>query len=162
MVKRDGYDRSRRRRSAPGCRVGRRSGGFSLIESLIAVTILGTVVLAVSVAVTTAQQVAFEGQKRMLAAIAADDILNELVTLDYAVLPTWDGTIQGMGEMTTIDGEAYPEAYWAVGREISVTDEDVYDEGLEVTVRGRRIVVAVTDEFGVIGTVETWVAEPSP
>src|SRR5215210_8122673 len=50
-----------------------RGRGFTLLESLVAVTILGAVVLAATSAVTAAQKISFEGQKRLLGAIGAND-----------------------------------------------------------------------------------------
>lgn len=141
--------------------VRRRRRGFSLVESLVAVSILGAAVLAVSVAITTAQQVAFEGQKRMLAAIAADDMLSELATLEYRDRPDWDGVLQEVGALQTIDGEAYPEAYWAVGRQVTVTEVVIDDDGLGIPIRGQEIVVTIIDSMGVIGTVEAFMPEPS-
>lgn len=138
----------------------RRGRGFSLLESLLAVTVLGVVVIAVTSAVTTANALSFEGQKRILAAIAVDDFAIEATTLPYDTLKTLNGTEQKIGQMTTLDGVAYPPLFWSIGREVSVTEQTIQDQGLGVSVKGLVIVIRAVDDHGVIFEAQTFIAEP--
>ena len=139
----------------------RQAGGFTLLESLIAATLMGLVVLAVITGIVTAQEVSLEGQKRILAAMAADDLMLELTTLDYADLPGFDEYEQPIGALESLDGEPYPGTFWALGRTVEV-DEVTYDApAVGATVRGMRLRVTVLDEFTDLLTVETFIPEPS-
>lgn len=134
---------------------------FSLIEALVASTLLGVVVLAVISAVTTSQQMAFEGEKQLLAAMAADDLMAELVVLPYEDLRARNGLVQPVGSMETLAGAPYPSPHWALGREATVTEVMITEPDLGVQVRGLRVVVAARDGFRVLATVESFVPEPA-
>lgn len=127
---------------------------------MVASALLGLVVMAVISAVSTAQQLSFEGQKRILAAMAADDLMSELVTLPYAELRAKDALREAPGTMKTLDGTPYPPTFWALGRIVSVREQLITDTGLGVTVRGLRVVVSADDEFATLATVETFIPEP--
>ena len=137
---------------------GRR--GFTLLESMFAATVLGIIVLAVFAAVTSSQRISFEGQKRLLAAMAADDLMIELSTLPYHELRLRDGLSQAPGAMQTLDGAPYTDAFWAVGRRAAVTETTI-DAGMDVRVRGLRVVVTVEDDSAELATVEMFVPEPA-
>lgn len=146
------------RRSSP--RHPRRLRAFTLLEALTAVTILGVVVLAVTAAITASQKVAFEGQKRILAAMSADDLMSELLTLSYDDLRARDATVQPIGAMTTLDGEQYPDAFWALGRTISVQTVILHEESLDVSVSGVLVRIVVTDGSATLAEAEVFVPEP--
>lgn len=152
-----GEPRNRRARVAPR----RCLGGFTLIEALVASTVLGVVVLAVISGVSTAHSMSFEGQKRVLAAMAADDLLLELSTLPYADLLARDETEQPIGGMTTLDGEAYPDTFWAIGRSVAVVETIVTEEALGVSVRGALVTVTAQDEHGALVTLQAFIPEPA-
>lgn len=134
---------------------------FSLIEALVASTLLGMIVLAMISAVTTSQQLSFEGQKQILAAMAADDLMAELVSLDYDDLKMKDNLDQPIGEVETLEGNMYSDVVWPLGRRIEVTEELLYYGELDVWVKGLRVVVEVRDEHRAMTTLETFVPEPS-
>jgi hypothetical protein len=134
---------------------------FTLIEALVASTLLGVVVLAVISAVTTSQQMSFEGQKTILAAMAADDLMAELVVLDYNDLKLQDNVDQAIGSLQTLGGSAYTDAAWALGRHVEVTEETLFYGDLGVWVTGLRVIVEVRDEFRALAVIETFVPEPA-
>lgn len=136
--------------------------GFTLMESLVAATLLGVVVLAIASAVTAAQKVSHEGQKRILASLAADDLMTELVTLEYDDIRLQDGTSHDPGQMQSLDGHAYPDAFWTVGRDVTVREEIVIDEDLGTAVRGLRITVRTFDEHTDLCVLEMFYPEPAP
>ena len=138
-------------------RVTRR--GLTLLEALIASTVLSIVVLAMASAMGAAQKVSFEGQKRMLAAMAVDDMMNELMTLSYAELLTKGGTFQPVGEMETLDGLAYPESYWTIGREVEVRSVLLNEPDLGVNIAGLEVTVRAFDEGADLAEVRMFVAE---
>lgn len=148
--------------TAQGARRGRiiRSA-FSLIEALVASTLLSMIVLAVISAVTTAQSISFEGQKQILAAMAADDLMAELVVLDYEDLKLRNNTDQPIGSMVTLAGADYTDVSWALGRRIEVIEQLLYYADLDVWIKGLRVIVEVRDEFRSIVRIESFIPEPS-
>lgn len=145
----------RRNPSRPGGRVG-----FSLLESLLAVTVLGIVVIAVISAVSTSHKLAHEGRKAMLGSMAVDDLLLELITLSYDDLKLKNGASESAGEMNTLDGTPYPDTFWAVGRTVSVTESTISDAGVQI--KGLSVVVTALDDLNVtLAQAETFVPEPT-
>ncbi len=140
---------------------GRSRSAFTLLEALMASTVLTIIVLAIASSITTAQQMAFEGQKRMLAAMVVDDLMTELLTLPYDDIRPYHGMREPLGAMETIDGDVYPDAYWSIGRDVSVRETIVYDEGTDTQVRGLQIEVSARDEAVVLASVEMFLPEPA-
>lgn len=134
--------------------------GFTLLEALMGVSVLAVVVLAVSAALTASQTIAFEGQKRILAAIAADDLMSELLTLEYDDLRARDGDADPIGEITTLDNEQYPDSFWALGRSVAVQTVSLYDQTLDVSVDGVIVTVSVIDDGAILAQAEVFVPEP--
>jgi len=147
---------------SPGCSARRRRRGFTLLESMMAATVLGVVVLAVISAVTTAQRLSFEGQKRLLATMAADDFMIELSTVPYHELKTMSQSVQDVGAMTTFDGAAYPGSFWAIGRRVEVEPETVTDPGIGVSINGVRVTVTAFDAGADLVHLTMFVPEPMP
>lgn len=138
-----------------------RTGAFTLLESLIASAVLAIVVLAVGASVTAAQRTTMMGRDAVLAAMAADDLLSELVGVDYIGLDAYDGLVQPVGGMQTLQGEDYPRDYTGLGRSIIVQEITVTEPEIGVVVLGKRLVVACFDNSRVIAELETFVPEPA-
>ncbi len=128
----------------------------------MASSVLLVIVLAVAASVSSAQKVAWESRKRMLATFAADGMLAELMTLDYFDIRDHDGDEEDIGEMETIDGEDYPDTFWALGRDITVTDTTVTDVDTGIIVAGIDVRVAVFDQTKDLSILTAFVAEPAP
>lgn len=139
---------------------GRRRG-FTLMEALLASTVLATLVLAVAAGMGASQKVAFEGQKRMLASIAANDLMSELSTVSYQELFSYNGLSQPVGSMETLDGAGYPQTFWSLGREVSVEHTTMADDDLDVPVPGAMVTVRVLDATAVVAEVSLFVSDPS-
>ncbi len=135
--------------------------GFSLLEALFAAVVLGISVMAVISAITTAQQISFDGQKRVLAAIAADDYMIELATIPYTLLPFHDNTFHAIGQMTTLDATPYPNAFWPLSRSVTVTNATVEDDVFLTTIYGLQVVVTCDDEFHEYARVEMFIPDPA-
>ncbi|MCA9309920.1 MAG: prepilin-type N-terminal cleavage/methylation domain-containing protein [Phycisphaerales bacterium] len=142
------------------CRCGGRRG-FSLIESLIATTVLGVITLALASAMATAQKMSFEGQKRMLAAIAASDLVAEFTSLPYDQLAVHDGRSEGVGKLLTLDGHAYPESFWTLGRTTTIEPETIWEETLEISIDGMMITVDTHDSEASLAVMQLFIPEPA-
>lgn len=146
--------------SIPIRRSSRRA--VTLIEAVLASVILAISVVALSSAVAAGQRASVDGQRMLLGALVADDLLAELRTVPYASLAAYDGVEQDIGALTTVDGVPYPIAsYWDVGRRIVVETVDIEPPGLGVKIRGRRIVVVAFDESRDLIALEAFVPEPA-
>jgi hypothetical protein len=132
-----------------------------MAEAAMASVVLGLIMLAVATAISTAQQVSFEGQKRLLSALVADDLMIEIATRDYDDLSGLDGLEQEIGSMATLDGVSYPDAYWALGRRVGVEPHTMTDEATGASVPGRLVRVAAFDQFTELAVCELFVPEPS-
>lgn len=135
--------------------------GFTLLEALIASAVLALTVLAIGAAMSAAQMISLEGRKAVLGSMVCGDYMSELMTLAYDDIEARNGEITPVGQLTTIDGVAYPESYWALGRGVSAQEELVTIEGLGVTVRGLRIEVTAFDDDRVVAIAEAFLPEPT-
>lgn len=134
--------------------------GLTMLESLIATVILGVIVLAVAAALNASQKLAYEGQQRVLGVGVVDDMMIELMTVEYDDLPSWNGTRQEVGEMETMDGVPYTPAYASIGRTVTVLPEHVTEPGLGVTVAGLMVTVSADDGGHTLAEVSMFVPEP--
>lgn len=127
----------------------------------MASAVLGLIMLAVATAIGTAQEMAFESQKRLFASIGADDLLAEIATLPYDDLPALNGRRSVVGGMTSLDGDEYPDTFWPLGREVTVAPETIVDPDSEVSVDGRLVTVACFDDFATLAEYELFVPDPA-
>jgi hypothetical protein len=150
-------------RHAPIARwaAGARRRALTLIESLIASAILLMSVLALTSALAAGQAAAIEEQKLLLGSLAVDDLLSELWSEDYDDLLDYDGVVDSVGAMQTLDGEDYPDAFWMIGRRVEVETRDIKVESAGVIVRGRLITVTAFDADRDLVSAELFVAEPA-
>jgi len=139
-----------------------RKRGFTLIEALVASTLLGMIVLAVISAVSASQRLSFEGQKQLLGVMAADDFLAELVTLPYDDLKLKHGLVQPTGELKTLDGHPYPHVNWPISRRVVVQEQTITEPALQIQIKGLRVAVTASDEMRDLAMLETFVPEPAP
>ncbi len=134
--------------------------GFTLMESLMAATVLGVVVLAAGAAITSSQRVAQDGQRRMIGAMVVDDLMSELSTVPYDDLRLMGTVVEAAGEMETHDGAAYPGAYWSIGRTLTVEDTTITHPELGMPIDGVTVRVEAWDGISTLASVEMFVAEP--
>jgi type II secretory pathway pseudopilin PulG len=126
-------------RASPPCR------GFTLLESLMAAGILLLVVVAVTAALTAAQRQSYEGQQRIAAGLAAEEMMSRLLVVDYNNLPSWDGHSEAVGDMTNVAGLPLPDSFDGIGRRVSVTTTLRVVTNLNIRVRGRTVTVVSHD-----------------
>lgn len=134
--------------------------GLTLLECLMASTILSVIVLAVAAALNASQKLAYEGRLRVLGVNAADDLVGELMTVPYEQLPGYHRLDQAPGAMETIDGVEYPDTYASIGRTAEVVAENVTEPGLGITVAGLMITVRTTDGDHTLAELQVFRPEP--
>ncbi len=136
--------------------------GFTLLESLMAAGILMIMVVAVTGAITAGQQNAYEAQLRITGALAAEELLGRLVTVDYDDLPTWHNYAEAAGTMTDAGGTPLPDAFVGVGRAVTVAATLEELPGIGVNVGGRTILVRAFDTNDrTLAEIEHFVVEPA-
>lgn len=150
---------SRARRA--GFRKGR--AAFTLIEAMVAISVLSLSVLALSSAVAAGQQASLEGQKMVLGAMAVSDLMSELSSVPYNTLTSYHGRKSEVGQMRTLDNAAYPSTYWSIGRQTSVVASRFSEPGLGVEFGGLTVKVWAFDAEGrTVASAERFIPEPAP
>ncbi len=135
--------------------------GFTLLEALFGCVILTISMMALGVAVGAGQRSSLDGRKAVLGAMAVDDLLAELSSVDYASLAGYDSFTQAVGEIQAIDGEDYPASFWCVGRRASAKQQEIDVPSLGVKVRGMRVVATAFDETRDVAVAEVFIPEPA-
>lgn len=135
--------------------------GFTLLEAVIASTVLALTVLAIGSAISASQMQSLEGRKAVLGSMICSDYMSELLTLSYADIEARSGETLAVGAMTSLDGVAYPDSYWPLGRSMTAEEELFEIVELGVTVRGLRIEVLTFDNKRVVASVESFLPEPA-
>lgn len=142
-------------------RSGKPRRGYTLLESLIASSILLIVVIAVMSAITAGQQQAFAARQRILGSLSADALLGRLMVLPYDDLAAWNGYLEPVGDMRRLDGSTMPPAYMQIGRSVKVSSENHDVSGTDVQVAGRRVVVRAFDiEDRTLTSLDFFMPEP--
>ena len=149
--------------SASNRRSALRHAGFTLIESLMACSILLVIVVAVTSAVTAGQHHAFYAHQRIGGTLAAEEWMGRLEVLDYDSLITMH-EVEPVGTMLDINGQAFPETFNSVGREAWVTPTHVAFElnGRKTQLNGITIRVRSFDaEDRTLADISRFIPEPA-
>ncbi|MEM6392556.1 MAG: prepilin-type N-terminal cleavage/methylation domain-containing protein [Planctomycetota bacterium] len=155
--------------------------GFTLVEVLVASTILAFITLAVINAIAVGQQQAIAALDDGRAAALAEATLEEVLALPYAdpggdttfgpdagestradfdALDDYHGWSQAANSITDPAGVAYPSTFQDLQRSVTVVDRTVSVASLGGDHTGRAITVTVTDPGGRTVTLERFIAEP--
>ena len=127
----------------------------------MASAILLVAVLAVTTAVTAAQQSAAEAQQRVAASLAAHDLMGRLITTPYDDLADWDGFREEVGTLHDMKGAPAPPCFGGIGRSVTVTSEMHTIDDLGVRVLGSTVCVVVFDAADrALAELCTFVTEP--
>ncbi|MCH2145687.1 MAG: prepilin-type N-terminal cleavage/methylation domain-containing protein [Phycisphaerales bacterium] len=138
-----------------------RARGFSLVEALIALAILTMVFTAIASAIGAGTASAGEARTRVVATLAADELLAEILATDWDRLGDWDGHSEASGDAVAPDGRSEP-ARRGMARHVLVHDETRLLEPSGIEVPGRTVVVEVRDRDGrVLSRLERFMADPS-
>ena len=133
-------------RATRGMRPGNRGlrPGFSLVESLIALSILALVFTAIASAIGAGTASAGETRSRVTATLAAEELLAEVLAEDWDDLTDWHGFSEPVGAGRATDGQTTPPS-GNMSRSALVIDEVRLLEPAGIEVPGRIIVIEVHD-----------------
>jgi hypothetical protein len=147
---------------ASTARIPRR--GVSLVESVIAATVLCMSVLAVFAAIGAGTAHAEESARRIAATMAAEDLLARVLLDRGEDLDRWDGYHESLGNLTDLAGRPLAQSQQKVSRQVEV-DIDMRTLPGFTSIEGRRVRVATFDaQKRQLDSISEWVAneEPSP
>lgn len=156
------------------------SRGFTLLEVMVASSILLVIVLAVSHAVTAGQQHGDAALSDSRAAALAEATLDEVLALPYTdpdgdttegpdtgettrdtfdAIDDFDGWTEAAGSITDPSGTDWPDTYQTLSREVSATYGSVTIASLGGTTTGIDLIVTVTDAAGREFTITRFIPE---
>lgn len=134
--------------------------GFTLLESMLAASLLFVITVAVLSAITAGQQHAYEAHVRIAGTLAAEELMGRLSAEEYSVLAKWDNHSESVGNMVDAEGDPLPSMFVMLGRRVDITTTLVtLPNGVKV--RGRNVTVECFDRDNrVVATVQQFIPEP--
>lgn len=134
--------------------------GFSLIEALIALAILALVFTAIASAIGAGTASAGETRTRVVATLAADELLAEVLASDWDDLPDWHGFSEPLGSGRAPDGRPEP-ARKNLARSVEVFELTRTLQPVGIEVAGRSVLIEIRDENErVLCTLERFIPDP--
>ena len=128
----------------------------------MASVILFVIVLALTSAVTSGQQNAFEAHQRIAAALAAEDLMGQLAHVSPSSITTWNGYSDPVGTLSRMDGLALPDTMQMIGRDVTVVATLHTVPGIDVKVAGWTITVRAFNADGrTLAELTRFMAEPA-
>ncbi len=135
--------------------------GFSLIEALIALAILALVFTSIASAIGAGTATAGETRNRVLATLAADELLAEVMSSPRMDLLQWDGFEEIPGEGRAPDGRLEP-ARKDLSRRVTVTAETRMLEPVGIEISGLLVVIEVSgSDDRLLSRLERFVPAPT-
>jgi type II secretory pathway pseudopilin PulG len=126
--------------------------GFTLMEAMLAVVILGFAGAAVVLPFSSGAMVRAEGNRRTLAAKLAADLTEQIINTSYSSIPATYGDYQeARGKMKKADGTFFASAmysnfsrkatctYWPQDSRLILINVQVFYKGSEVALVARLI-----------------------
>ena len=104
--------------------IARRPGGargFSLIESILALSILAITFTAIASAIGAGTSSALEERDQVTATLATEELLAVILGAEWGALPDWNGFAEAPGEGLAPDGSETPSRA-RIWRSATVTD----------------------------------------
>ena len=155
----------------------RRTRGFSLLETLIAATVLAFAVVAVSQAIVSGQMSTYAALHELRATSLAEAMLEEVLSKSYSDpdgsssgeddrsdwdnLTDFNGFAEDAGDVLDVAGAAYPSMFSEFARGVVVADSTMTIPGFDSAVTGKNVTVTVTDADGKQWSVTRFVPESS-
>ena len=141
-----------------GARIPR---GFSLIESVLALSILAITFTAIASAIGAGTSSALEQRDQVTATLATEELLAVILGAEWGELATWDGFEEAPGESLAPDGSKSPSRA-RIWRSASVSEHTMQLEPAGRTLEGRMIRITTRSQEGrVLVSVERFVPEPN-
>ena len=129
-------------------RIHNRSG-FSLVEAVLAMSILSFSTLGVLIPFVSGAQIRAEGMRRSLAANLASDFMERAVITGYDGLLSYDGFSEGQGEIANLNGDKYDDSRYAdFSREIACENVYMVPESGDQAAKYIKVVVKVYYQGG--------------
>ena len=151
------FDRERRiatPRKTKGAR------GFSLIESVLALSILAITFTAIASAIGAGTSSALEQRDQVTATLATEELLAEILAEDWNDLPSWNGFAAAPGESLAPDGKESPSRV-RIWRSATITDHTMELEPAGRQLEGRMVqIITRSLEGRILVSVERFVPEP--
>lgn len=111
--------------------------GFTLAEAMVATVILAIAAAGVLMPFVAGTSVRVEGQRRMLAAKLAGDLMEQIINTNFDdIVTAWDGFSEAQGQVTDVTGAVFSDsAYSSYSREaaceyVYLAQESGSDESL--------------------------------
>ena len=135
--------------------------GFSLIESVLALSILAITFTAIASAIGAGTSSALEQRDQVTATLATEELLAVIIGAEWDELATWDGFEEAPGESLAPDGSETPSR-GRIWRSASVSEHTMPLEPAGRTLEGRMIRVTTRSTEGrVLLSVERFVPDPN-
>lgn len=135
--------------------------GFSLIESVLALSILAITFTAIASAIGAGTSSALEQRDQVTATLATEELLAVILGAEWGELATWDGFEEAPGESLAPDGSETPSRA-RIWRSASVSEHTMQLEPAGRTLEGRMIRITTRSMEGrVLMSVERFVPDPN-
>ena len=146
-----------------------RQRGFTLVEGLIAATVLAVAGAAVSVAISSGHMQGFEASRMQQGMMLAEEMMeyvlslpytdpdgastpgpeaNESTPADFDNVDDFDAYIELAGQVRDVAGVLYPEQYQVFSRSVAVQYGSETVAGFGGPIPGLLVTVTVTDNKG--------------
>jgi Tfp pilus assembly protein PilE len=150
-------------KTSPGRCVHRRhisARGFSLLEAVIAMVILAMTFTTIASAIGAGSGSARETRNQVMATLAAEELLAELLHQRWDQLPGWNGYREEPGDSRAPDGQIEKDRAELL-RVVEVMDETRHLEPIDIDIDGRLIRIHVEDRTSrTIMTLERFIPRP--
>tara|TARA_B100001059_G_scaffold32660_1_gene26281 strand:- start:14 stop:499 length:486 start_codon:yes stop_codon:yes gene_type:complete len=134
--------------------------GFSLLEAVIAMVILAMTFTTIASAIGAGSGSARETRNQVMATLAAEELLSELLSEPWEALSDWNGYRESTGESRAPDGRIEKDRAELL-RAVEVMDETRHLEPIGMDIDGRVIRVHVEDRTTrVIISLERFIPKP--
>jgi prepilin-type N-terminal cleavage/methylation domain-containing protein len=146
-------------------------GGFTLLECLVAISILSFVILALSIVSTSGHAHLTYGQRALFATRLAEQFLEEIESRPYQGhgstratfhLDDYDGLHEVAGNVRNFAGDLCDEEAQQFSREVEVTDESHSIAGFNgASIQGKTVTVTVRDSSDQSWQLSRFIPEPT-
>lgn len=133
---------------------------MTLVESVLATGILAIAVLALTEAVVRGQTLTYEALHSGRAIALINGKFEEILAEPYDNMSIFDGQSEAAGTLQSANGTAYDTTYQRFSRSCQITADTVSVAAFGEVVAGMRVEVTVTDDRGLVWSVDRFVPQP--
>lgn len=137
----------------------RRRRGVSLVESVLAASLLAMAVMAVFTAIGSGTDHAQESARRIAATMAAESMLARVILDQGDALDAWNGRFEPMNELQDACGRPLPPNQQVVSRSVEVLNKSRALPGFP-TVPGRLVIVEARGRDNqLLASISEWIPD---